>query len=73
MLWESDLKHRSELSFDHYNQNKIQLLEWAAYSPDLNPIKYLGYNLKYRLGSLEYNIIESLKYDIKTYWQICSS
>ena len=38
---------KSEMSFDDYIENKIQLLEWRAYSPDLNPIENAWENMKH--------------------------
>ena len=37
LLWDNDSKHRSDISLNYYIENNIQLLEWPAYSPDLNP------------------------------------
>ena len=39
LLWYNDSKHRSDISLNYYIENNIQLLEWPAYSPDLNPIE----------------------------------
>ena len=32
LLWDNDSKHKSEMSLDYYIENKIQLLEWPAYT-----------------------------------------
>ena len=39
VLWDNDSKHKSEMYNDYYSENKKQLLEWPAYSQDLNPIE----------------------------------
>ena len=51
ILWDNDSKHKSEMSLDYYIENKIKSLEWPAYSPDLNPIKRVLANIKYKLWS----------------------
>ena len=38
------------MSLDYYIENKIQLLEQPAYSPDLNPIENVWANINYKLG-----------------------
>ena len=50
LLWDNDSKHKSEVSLDYYTENKIQLFEWPAYSPDLNPIENVWANIKYKLA-----------------------
>ena len=39
LLWDNDSKYKSEMSLDYYIENKIQLLEWPAFYPDLNLIE----------------------------------
>ena len=73
LLWDNDSKHRSDISLDYYIENNIQLLEWPAYSPDLNPIENIWGNIKNNLGSKVYNKIESIKSDIEDYWKIWAS
>ena len=73
LLWYNDSKHRSDISLNYYIENNIQLLEWPAYSPDLNPIENIWGNIKNNLRSMVYNKIESIKPDIKDYWGIWAS
>ena len=51
LLCDNDSKHRSRMPLDYYIQNDIRLLEWPAYSPDLNPIENIWANIKNKLGS----------------------
>ena len=67
LLWDNDSKHRSDISLNYYIENNIQLLEWPAYSPDLNPIESIWGNIKNNFGSKVYNKIESIKSDIEDY------
>ena len=45
------------MSLNYYIENKIQLLEWSAYSQDLNPIENVWTNIKYKLGGDVYKKI----------------
>ncbi|KAG1627282.1 hypothetical protein G6F44_012226 [Rhizopus delemar] len=46
-------KHTSRLTQKWFVYNKVQLLDWTAYSPDLNPIENLWDYLKVRLYAYE--------------------
>ena len=61
LLWDNDSKHILDISFNYYTENNIQLLEWPAYSPDLNPFENIWVNIKNYLGSEVYNKVESIK------------
>ena len=63
-------KHRSGMSLDYYIQNDIKLLEWPAYSPDLNPIENIWANIKNKLGVRVYNSKDTLEADTKYYWNV---
>ena len=50
---DNDPKHRSKLAAKLFQENNVKLLEWPAYSPDLNPIENLWDFLKVRLCAYE--------------------
>ena len=58
------------MSLNYYIQNDIKLLEWPAYSLDLNPIENIWANIKNKLGSRVYNNKDTLEADIKYYWNV---
>ena len=69
-ICDNDSKHRSGMSWDYYIQNDIKLLEWPAYSPDLNLIENIWANIKKKLGAIVYNNKDTLEADIKYYWNV---
>jgi DDE superfamily endonuclease len=52
--WDNDPKHTSRLATWWFSDNYIQVLEWPAQSPDINPIEHLWYYIKSQL--LQYEI-----------------
>ncbi|CEG84809.1 hypothetical protein RMATCC62417_18562 [Rhizopus microsporus] len=50
---DNDPKHHSKLATKWFQENNVKLLEWPAYSPDLDPIENLWDFLKVRLCAYE--------------------
>jgi transposase len=67
---DNDPKHTSRLARQWFQDHGIEVLEWPAQSPDLNPIEHLWQHLKRRLARYENEpvSIHELWQRVKTEW-----
>ncbi|HET9247423.1 MAG TPA: IS630 family transposase [Xanthobacteraceae bacterium] len=65
---DNDPKHKSKVVAEYMKESNIEVLEWPAQSPDLNPIEHLWSHIKSELKRKKASNIEGLKDNIKTIW-----
>lgn len=65
---DNDPKHKSRLGTKYFDDNEIELLEWPAQSPDLNPIENLWAIIKEKVALKQPKNINELKTEILAEW-----
>jgi transposase len=67
-MQDNDPKHTSRLAKTFFSENNIEVLEWPAQSPDMNPIENLWGFIKEKVQELMPKNKDELKLAIKKVW-----
>lgn len=65
---DNDPKHKSRITRDYFDRNDIEVLEWPAQSPDLNPIEHLWAHIKLELKKFPATSVSDLKVKLVDIW-----
>lgn len=65
---DNDPKHTAKKTTEFFKENHINLLEWPAQSPDLNPIEHLWAILDRKIGDRSFSKKGELKEAVKKAW-----
>ena len=63
---DNDPKHKSKLAKEWFTKEGIEILDWPAQSPDLNPIEHLWHHLKLKLS-----LYDKKATSINELWERC--
>ena len=66
---DNDLKHCATKTKEWSAENNVEVLEWPAQSPDLNPIEYLWEILDRKIGDQSFSKKDNLKVAIEEAWE----
>lgn len=74
---DNDPKHTSDIMQDFFEKKDINVLEWPAQSPDLNPIEHLWDHLKRELRKFHLTSLRELETKVVEIWnsipaEVCS-
>ena len=53
LLHDNDPKHRSKMTQEWLKSNEVKVIDWPAYSPDLNPVENMWYFVKCELAKYD--------------------
>lgn len=70
---DNDPKHTAKKTKEFLDQNKVNVLDWPAQSPDLNPIEHLWAILDRKIGDRSFRKKEELKVAVEKAWAEISS
>lgn len=65
---DNDPKHTSKMAKKWFNDNSINVMEWPAQSPDLNPIENLWTDIKKGVSTIKPTSVEGLWEAVQKIW-----